>query len=56
MLEAAVFASQSALAEELGCHRARVSRALNACASGLEWGRWRCAAVAEVLRTQTGGK
>ena len=28
MLEAGVFESQSALAEELGCHRARVSRAL----------------------------
>ena len=28
MLDAGVFASQSALAEELGCHRARVSRAL----------------------------
>ena len=28
MLDAEVFASQSALAEELGCHRARVSRAL----------------------------
>ena len=28
MLEAGVFESQSALAEELGCHRAQVSRAL----------------------------
>ena len=32
MLEAGVFESQSALAEELGCHRARVSRALKTAA------------------------